>query len=94
MSLILGINAYHADSSSCVIKNNQLKFAIEEEKINRVKHWAGFPINSIKLGLSLSDVDPKEITDVALNFNPFSNLFQKSTYFFPKVYSGLVTRCF
>ena len=81
MSVILGINAYHADSSSCVIKNNELKFAIEEEKINRVKHWAGLPINSIKLGLSLGEIDPKEITDVAVNFNPFSNLFQKSTYF-------------
>ena len=42
MSIILGINAYHADSSSCIIKNNELKFALEEEKVNRLKHWAGF----------------------------------------------------
>ena len=81
MSIILGINAYHADSSSCIIKNNELKFALEEEKVNRLKHWAGFPLETIKVGLNLSEVDKKEVTDVAVNFNPFSNLYKKSIYF-------------
>ena len=31
--------------------------------------------------MNLGEIDPKEITDVAVNFDPFSNLFQKSTYF-------------
>ena len=43
---ILGLNIYHGDSSACIMKNGQIIFAIEEERINRIKHWAGFPIES------------------------------------------------
>ena len=45
---ILGINAYHGDSSSCLIQNGKLIAAAEEERFKRIKHWAGFPIESIK----------------------------------------------
>ena len=45
---ILGLNIYHADSAACLIKNGSIEFAIEEERINRIKHWAGFPLESIK----------------------------------------------
>ncbi len=81
MSTILGINAYHADSSVCIIKNNNLIFAVEEEKINREKHWAGFPEKSIELGLKINNVDVNDISDIAVNFNPYSNLYQKTSYF-------------
>ena len=37
MSIILGINCNHADSSACIIKDGELLFAIEEERINRIK---------------------------------------------------------
>ena len=52
MSIILGLNCYHADSSACIFVDNKLVFGIEEERINRKKHWAGLPINSIKPCLS------------------------------------------
>ena len=52
MSIILGLNCYHADSSACIFIDNKLEFGIEEERINRKKHWAGLPINSIKACLS------------------------------------------
>ena len=81
MSIILGVNAYHADSSISIIKNNNLIFSIEEEKINRKKHWAGFPVEAINFGLNSNNIDASEITDVAVNFNPYSNIYQKSTYF-------------
>ena len=32
MSIILGLNCYHTDTSACLIKNGKLEFAIEEEK--------------------------------------------------------------
>ena len=38
MSVILGLNCNHADSSACIIKDGKLMFAIEEERINRIKH--------------------------------------------------------
>jgi carbamoyltransferase len=60
--IILGINAYHADSSAAIFKDGKLIAASEEERFRRIKHWAGFPSMSIKfclseLGISLSDVD-------------------------------------
>ena len=45
--IILGINAYHADASACLLENGKLICAIEEERLTRVKHNAGFPINAI-----------------------------------------------
>ena len=70
MSIILGINCNHADSSACIIKNGELLFAIEEERINRVKHWAGLPIESIKECLNQTNIDCVEIKDIAINTNP------------------------
>ena len=45
--IILGINAFHADSSACIFINGKLIAAAEEERFKRIKHWAGFPIESI-----------------------------------------------
>ena len=47
MSIILGINCFHTDTSACLIKNGKLVFAIEEERLNREKHTSKFPILSI-----------------------------------------------
>ena len=48
MSIILGLNCNHADSSACLVKDGKLIIALEEERINRIKHWAGLLTNSIK----------------------------------------------
>ena len=48
---ILGINAYHGDSSACLLKDGNLVVAVEEERFNRIKHWAGFPAEAIKFCL-------------------------------------------
>lgn len=58
----LGLNAFHGDSSACLYKDTTLLCATEEERIRRVKHWAGLPTEAIKFcledaGISLSDVD-------------------------------------
>ncbi len=82
MSTILGLNANHADSSACLIKDGKLLFGIEEERINRIKHWAGVPIQSIEECINSTGVDSSEITDISLNSNPFSNFKRKSFFFF------------
>ena len=40
---ILGINAYHGDAAVVLLADGQIAFALEEERLNRVKHSAGFP---------------------------------------------------
>ena len=77
MSIILGLNCYHTDSSACLIKNGKLVFAIEEERLNRKKHTSELPILSIKECLSQTKTKEEEITDIAFNTNPKSNFLKK-----------------
>ena len=85
MSIILGLNANHADSSACLIKDGKLLFGIEEERINRTKHWAGVPIKSIEECLKSTGIDSSEVTDISLNTNPLSNFGRKGFFFFKKL---------
>jgi carbamoyltransferase len=71
MNATIGINANHADSSAVLFIDNQLIFGIEEERLNRVKHWAGFPENSIRECLKIIDKYNISEVDVAINSNIF-----------------------
>jgi carbamoyltransferase len=74
---ILGINAYHGDSSACLIHDGQLIAAAEEERFRRVKHWAGFPSMSIQYCLDEARIGLKEVAHVAINSDPKANLIRK-----------------
>jgi carbamoyltransferase len=86
--VILGINSNHADSSACIIINGKLIAAVEEERFNRIKHWAGFPEKSISFCLQEAGVDFSMIDDVAINTNPLSNVGHKIFYFFKNYITG------
>ena len=79
--IILGINSYHADSSACLMIGGKLIAAIEEERLNRIKHYAGFPLNAIKECLKISDLKEDDITDIAFNTKPLSNLIPKGIHY-------------
>ena len=81
MKIILGINANHADSSACIIINGKIIAAIEEERVNRIKHFSGYPIKAIQECLNIRKAQSTEITDVAFNTKPLSNIIQKSLFF-------------
>jgi hypothetical protein len=38
--IILGLNAFHADSSAALVQDGKLIAAAEEERFRRIKHWA------------------------------------------------------
>lgn len=48
MTTILGINAFHGDSSARLVRAGVLVAAAEEERFQRIKHWAGFPREAIR----------------------------------------------
>ena len=78
--IILGLNAFHGDSSAALIKDGKLVAAVEEERFRRIKHWAGFPSQSIaycleEAGITLADVD-----HVALNQDSRAHLAMKLAY--------------
>ena len=46
--LILGLNMFHADASAAIIVDGEVAFAIAEERLNRRKHFGGFPALAVK----------------------------------------------
>ena len=77
---ILGINAFHGDSSACLLKNGVVVCAIEEERIRRIKHWAGFPSESIKFCLKDQNISINEVKYITISRNPKVNLLKKILY--------------
>lgn len=80
MTVILGLNAHHADAAACLVKDGELVAAVEEERFRRIKHWGGFPSEAIRYclaeaGLSLGDVD-----HIAINSDNRANRWRKLRY--------------
>jgi carbamoyltransferase len=71
--IILGINAYHGDSSACILRDGRLLAAAEEERFRRVKHWAGLPTEAIKFCLAEAGVRFSDVDHVAVNRQPGVN---------------------
>ena len=82
--IILGINAYHGDSSAAILKDGKVIAAAEEERFTREKHWAGFPKGAIEYCLQEAGVDFESIDYIATNKNPKANLEQKLLYLIKK----------
>ena len=74
---ILGLNAYHGDSSACLIKDGELIAAAEEERFKRIKHWAGFPSEAIRYCLEETGIGIEDLDYIAVNRNPRANLYRK-----------------
>ena len=82
--IILGINAYHGDSSACLVVDGELVAAAEEERFRRIKHWAGFPSKAIRYCLKEAQIRVEDIDNIALNRNPTANLLNKVLFTFRK----------
>ena len=77
---ILGINAYHGNSSAAIVCDGQLVAAVEEERFNRVKYAAGFPAQAIRYCLKRAGLTLGEIHHVAVPRNPYARLATKIFY--------------
>ncbi|RME11778.1 MAG: carbamoyltransferase, partial [Bacteroidetes bacterium] len=77
---ILGINAYHGDASACIYKDGQLLAATEEERIVRVKHWAGLPVEAVKFCLSEAGIGFGDLDHIAVSRDPWAKFPQKVLY--------------
>src|SRR5947207_12041801 len=75
--LILGINAYHGDAAAAIVRDGELIAAVEEERFNRIKHWAGFPTQSIRYCLSAAGVGLEEVDHVGISRDPSAHLHKK-----------------
>ena len=78
--IILGINAYHADSSAAIFVDGKLIAAIEEERFTRVKHWAGFPEQAIAFCLQEAGIGYAAVDHYAIGRDPKAKFFKKLLY--------------
>src|SRR5437588_6140180 len=65
--IILGLNAFHGDSSAAILRDGVLIAAAEEERFRRTKHWAGFPLLAIQYCLREAGLRLSEVDHVAVN---------------------------
>src|SRR5438270_9321649 len=77
---ILGINAYHAGASACLVRDGELIAAAEEERFCRIKYWAGFPTQAIRYCLAEAGISPYDLDHVGISRNPRANLHKKIIY--------------
>ena len=78
--IILGLNAYHADSSAAIFVNGELVVATEEERFRRVKHWAGFPSEAIKFCLNEASCTLSDVTAITIGRDPSAKRDRKARF--------------
>ncbi|HYR41012.1 MAG TPA: carbamoyltransferase C-terminal domain-containing protein [Methylomirabilota bacterium] len=80
MNAVLGISAYHGDAAAALLVDGRLAAAIAEERLTRVKHWAGFPAESIRACLSMAGIEPFELSAIAIARDPRAHFWRKALY--------------
>ena len=63
-----------------LVRDGELVVALEEERFRRVKHWAGFPSESIRRCLEIGGISGAEVSHVAISRDPKANLLRKAAF--------------
>src|SRR6266849_3901758 len=77
---ILGLNTFHADSGAALLKDGELVAAVAEERLSRVKHFAGFPAEAIREVLDIGGIGIGDVDHIGINKDNRANLLSKLTF--------------
>src|SRR5438105_1034701 len=78
--LIVGFKMFHADASAVIVQDGELIFVIVEERLNRIKQYAGFPSLAIKACLATAGAKMTDVDHVAVGQDSDANLARKVQY--------------
>src|SRR5271154_6985220 len=78
--LILGLNMFHADASAAIVEDGKILFAVAEERLNRHKHYGGFPSLAVKACLDAAGGKITDVQHVAVGQDSDANLARKVQY--------------
>jgi len=78
--LILGLNMFHADASAAILQDGEVVFAVAEERLNRRKHFAGFPALAVQACLDAVGAKIGDVDHVAVGQDSSANLSKKVQY--------------
>ena len=68
---ILGISAFYHDSAACLIENDKIIAAAQEERFTRVKHDSSFPLHAIKYCLAEANITIDDVSYIGYFEKPF-----------------------
>jgi carbamoyltransferase len=74
---ILGINFGHPDAAAILLKKGEWLAGSEEERFKRIKHWEGFPSESILFCLNSTNISFEQLDFIAVAGDVTSNFFRK-----------------
>jgi carbamoyltransferase len=68
--------------------------AIEEERFTRIKHWAGFPVESIRFCLQETGINLADLDYITIGRDPAAKLANKLKYLLknPSLFGGAISR--
>ena len=89
---ILGINAYHGDAAAAIVRNGELIAAAEEERFNRLKHSAGFPVEAMRYCLAAAGIEISDVAHIGISRDPSAHLHRKILYAATRLATGRVAR--
>jgi carbamoyltransferase len=78
--LVLGINACHADAAAALFADGRLVAAVEEERLSRIKHCAGFPALAIAEVLRIAGAGVHDLDEIAIARDSSANLRKRLAY--------------
>jgi carbamoyltransferase len=79
---ILGINAFHGDASAVLVRDGEFVAGVEEERLNRIKHWAGFPARAIGAVLEDAGSELGQVAHAAVSRDPRAHVLDKALFAF------------
>jgi len=78
--LVLGLNVFHPDASAAILQDGKVLFAIAEERLNRVKHYGGLPVEAIRACLAAAGARLEDVDHVSVGRDPRANRSKKIQY--------------
>ncbi len=90
---ILGISAYYHDSAVCLLENDKILLAVQEERFTRKRHDASFPNQSIQYCLDSSQLKLNQLDAIVFYDKPllkFERILETYLSFVPKGFLSFV----
>ena len=84
---ILGISAFYHDSAACLLNNETIVAAAQEERFTRIKNDQHFPVNAISFCLKQAGIELREIDSIVFYEKPFTKferIIETHVVFAPK----------
>lgn len=79
-TVVLGLNVYHGDASAALVRDGVVLAAVAEERLRRIKHWAGFPALAVRAVVREAQLSAHDVTHAAVARNSRSHLARKLAF--------------